>query len=84
MTNTLVKYINQADVTILPDNKQYKNRFEIKSETSNKLYTIAQRKTDNVWRCSCFGCIRYGKCKHLTTLEPLFKELQETESKQLS
>ena len=52
----------------LPDNKQWCNRFEVHSESSNRVYTIAQNKTGRWWACSCPGWIRYKRCKHLTTL----------------
>lgn len=52
----------------LPDNDQWKNRFQIKSESSNKLYTIAQHKSGLYWGCNCMGWVRHKSCKHLQTL----------------
>jgi len=52
----------------LPDNSAYENRFEIKSETSDAIYIIAQSKSGRWWSCSCFGWIRHKKCKHLDAL----------------
>lgn len=52
----------------LPDNTSYVNRFEIRSETSDAVYVVAQSKTGRWWSCSCFGWIRHKKCKHLTAL----------------
>jgi len=52
----------------LPDNSQYIHRFQIKSESSDKLYTIAQSKSGLWWACSCPGWIRHKNCKHLRTL----------------
>src|SRR5271167_1193825 len=52
----------------LPDNDQYTNRFDIKSESSNKLYRIAQHKKRRSWSCSCPGWISRRKCKHLSAL----------------
>ena len=52
----------------LPDNAGYTNRFEIKSESSDRIYVIAQSKTGRWWSCSCSGWISRKKCKHLTTL----------------
>ena len=49
----------------LPDNTQFENRFEVKSETSNRIYVIAQSKTGRWWGCGCNGWIRWRKCKHL-------------------
>ena len=50
----------------LPDNDQWTNRFEVRSETSNRVYTIAQHKTKKHWGCSCPGWKAHRKCKHLT------------------
>jgi len=52
----------------LPDNASYTNRFEIKSETSDRIYIIAQSKSGRWWSCSCHGFLRHKKCKHLTAL----------------
>lgn len=53
---------------VLPDNTQYTNRFEIRSESSNRVYTVAQHKTGRWWSCSCPGWIRHRKCKHLSAM----------------
>jgi hypothetical protein len=52
----------------LPDNGQWTNRFEIKSSSSNRVYTVAQHKTSRFWGCSCPGWIRHKNCKHLTSI----------------
>jgi len=52
----------------LPDNAQWCNRFEVRSETSNRIYIIAQHKTKRHWGCSCMGWKRYRRCKHLEAL----------------
>lgn len=66
------------DIAVLEDNATHKNRFEIKSETSNRLYIVAQSKKDNSWQCSCPGwIIKRGPertCKHLRHLMPLIKQ----------
>lgn len=49
----------------LPDTDQWQNRFQIQSETSNRLYTIAQNKKKKHWGCSCPGWKRNRHCKHL-------------------
>lgn len=50
----------------LPDNGQWTNRFEIKSESSNRIYIVAQNKSSGQWGCSCPGYLTKRKCKHLT------------------
>ena len=65
---------------LLEDNKQYTNRMEIRSSSSNKLYVIAQRKSDEEWCCGCPGWVFKKKgqernCKHLKTLRPLLEGL---------
>jgi hypothetical protein len=50
---------------IKPDNDQWTNRFEIHSETSDRIYTIAQNKRHRHWACSCMAWKRYRHCKHL-------------------
>ena len=57
------------DAEQLPDNKCWTNRIQIKSETSNRLYIVAQNKSGRFWSCSCFGFLRHKHCKHLTTMK---------------
>lgn len=52
----------------LPDNDQWQFRFHVKSETSNRLYTIAQHKAKKHWGCSCPGYKAHRKCKHLQAI----------------
>jgi len=37
----------------LHDNDQWQNRFQIHSETSNRVYVVAQHKQKRHWGCSC-------------------------------
>ena len=53
---------------MLPDNAQWTNRMQIKSESSGRLYTIAQNKSGRFWGCNCPGWIGHKKCKHLQAL----------------
>jgi hypothetical protein len=69
---TLAKVL---DAVLLPDNQQWTNRFEIKSASSSRLYTIAQRKSDQSWGCSCPGWKRHRNCKHLTHLHFALKQI---------
>ncbi|MBN8852654.1 MAG: SWIM zinc finger family protein [Sphingobacteriales bacterium] len=57
-----------ADVA-LPDNHQWQFRFEVKSETSDRVYIISQNKKRRFWACSCPGWKRHRKCKHLIALD---------------
>jgi len=70
----LIKKENN-ELSFLPDNDRYKNRFEIKSETSNRLYIIAQNKSNGIWSCSCPGWIIHRKCKHLKAVEGQVKTI---------
>ncbi len=63
-----VTVITVSKSDILPDNDQWKNRFEIKSETSNRIYVIAQNKKKNHWGCSCPSWRVRRSCKHLLAL----------------
>jgi hypothetical protein len=49
----------------LEDNAQWDHRFQIRSETSNRLYTIARNKKSGKWGCSCPAYITRRYCKHL-------------------
>lgn len=50
---------------MLPDTDQWHLRFHIQSESSNRLYVIAQHKKKRHWGCSCPGWKRNRHCKHL-------------------
>ena len=52
----------------LPDNRDWTNRFEIHSETSDRVYIIAQHKTKRHFGCSCPSYRVRRSCKHLLTL----------------
>ena len=51
----------------LPDNDQWRHRFEITGESGN-IYTIAQHKQKKHWGCSCPGYRSKRKCKHLEAM----------------
>ena len=70
--------------TFLPDDKVWKNKFNVKSASSDSLYVVSQRKTDGEWKCSCFGNRRYGKCKHIETIRPLLEQAAQAEKKSQS
>lgn len=78
----LPQIIVSSEVT-LPDNSQWYNRFTIKSETSDRIYTIAQNRKKGFWACDCPGWKRYRRCKHLTAMglpnheQPLIVEFKK-------
>jgi hypothetical protein len=66
MTNLPELHISRE--VSLPDNDQWQNRFEIHSETSDRVYVIAQHKKLKHWGCSCPAWRVHRKCKHLTAV----------------
>jgi len=68
--------VEGREVALLPDNAQWRNRFEIPSSSSDRVYTVAQRKSDGSWGCSCPGWIRHKNCKHLKALAPHLRTLE--------
>ncbi|RYF09850.1 MAG: hypothetical protein EOO77_22835 [Oxalobacteraceae bacterium] len=75
MNRALVSFANSNGYDLLPDNAQWQNRFEIRSESSSRMYTVAQRKTDRTWGCSCMGWKRHRTCKHLTSMMPALRQI---------
>ena len=53
----------------LPDNAQWENRFEIRSETSDRVYVVSQHKEKRHWGCSCPGWRSRRQCKHLAAMQ---------------
>jgi hypothetical protein len=49
----------------LPDNDEWRHRFEIKSQTSKRTYIVAQHKRHKYWGCSCPAWRTRRRCKHL-------------------
>jgi hypothetical protein len=66
MSTLPVIRINQA--LRLPDNAQWTNRFDVRSSSSNRVYTIAQHKSGRYWGCSCPGWRGHRNCHHLKEL----------------
>lgn len=60
--------LNVPSTSRLPDNGQWTNRFQIRSESSNRIYIVAQNKSKRHFGCSCKGWIFHRKCKHLAAL----------------
>lgn len=53
---------------LLPDNDQWQHRFQVRSASSNRLYTIAQHKKNKHWGCSCPGWKAHRTCNHLRAI----------------
>lgn len=66
-TNNLPTIRINSDVT-LPDTDQWQLRFEVKSESSDRLYVIAQNKKKRFWGCSCPAWRTRRYCKHLAAV----------------
>lgn len=76
MTSAIVaRAARQMGGIVLADNDRYTNRVEIRSQSSSRLYIVAQNKKSKEWSCSCPGWIfpRNGvrSCKHLKAMMPL-------------
>jgi len=50
------------------DKPGWTNSIGIPSESSNRMYVVAQRKTSRGWGCSCRGWIGHRHCKHLDAM----------------
>lgn len=57
-----------AESQSLEENRDWQNRFEIHSQTSDRVYIVAQNKAKRHWGCSCPGYRRFRHCKHLECL----------------
>jgi hypothetical protein len=64
--SSITLYVKKSD--FLPDNKLWKNRFEIRSESSDRVYIVSQNIIKGHMGCSCPGWRRYRTCKHLQAL----------------
>jgi hypothetical protein len=64
----LAKFIPPPGTRPLPDGPLWCNRFEVKSESSDRIYVIAQNKSTELWGCSCPGYRTRRSCKHLQHL----------------
>lgn len=60
-----ISIIKPKSAVALPDNDQWCERFEIRSESSNRIYIVAKNKKSGKYGCSCPGYLTKRKCKHL-------------------
>lgn len=67
-TQSQLPVLRVREALQLPANKQWHNRFTVRSETSNRIYIIAQHRERKHWGCSCPGYRRYRKFKHLEAI----------------
>jgi len=73
--NNALPVLRVPQSMMLPDSDQWQNRFEIRSETSNRIYVIAQHKKRRHWGCSCPSFRVRRSCKHLEALGLPMKEV---------
>ena len=62
--------IRRHAVATHEDTERYKCRFDIRSESSSRIYRISFDAAPGAgyFKCSCPGNIRFGKCKHLSAM----------------
>ena len=65
---SVAEIADQIGSSLMPDNQQWTNRFTVKSQTSETVYVVAQRRTDSVWGCGCPGWRHHRRCKHVTDI----------------
>jgi SWIM zinc finger len=55
---------------VLGDTDRYKHRVQIRSESSDRLYTVSWDTAVSKWKCGCPSGISRGCCKHLDAMIP--------------
>lgn len=73
----IIRAANSLGLSILPDKRGWTNRIQIKSESSTRLYVVAQRQSNGEWGCSCPGWIFHRNCKHLRAMLPALRPALE-------
>jgi len=84
MSNKLIQVAENHGAVVVADNKTHTNRMEIRSESSNRVYIVAQAKTSGEWQCSCPGWImkkpnKPRGCKHLNAMLPSLQAATQTQ-----
>ena len=74
--NQVAQVAEAIGSSLMPDNSQWMNRFTIPSSSGSKVYTVAQRRSDGVWGCSCPSWINRRHCKHLVSILKQLTEVQ--------
>jgi hypothetical protein len=71
MATSLAIVAQKTGAVVLPDtDKVWTHRLQVAGSTGN-AYTVAMRRTDQTWGCSCRGWIGHRKCKHLSAMLPV-------------
>jgi hypothetical protein len=68
VSSTAITVRLPVSAQFLPDNGQWTNRFTVKSESSDRLYVVAQNIAKRHWGCDCPGWRTRRKCKHLEAI----------------
>ena len=77
------KVLYELSDTVMEDNNTHQHRFAICSQSSDRMYTVAQQKTSGEWQCSCPDWIFRHKskenylCKHLKAIHPALKKIDQ-------
>ena len=66
--NSMLPIIRVPQSMSLPDKGVWRYRFNIPSETTDRLYKVAQHKEKKYWGCSCPGWKKHRHCKHLRNI----------------
>lgn len=81
MTTAIVPPMPTGVRRIEPDDDRYKNKFQVNSATSNRVYRISYDAAPGAgwYTCSCRGNISHGSCKHLESigLRPTRKDIMQ-------
>ena len=79
--NAIVPALPRGFTKVVPDDDRYKNKFQVNSASSNRVYRISWDSAAGAgwWMCSCRGCLVHGECKHLTSigLRPTRKQIMQ-------
>ena len=54
-------------IATLPDTPRFKNRIDVRSDHSGRVYRVSYDNAPGAgyWSCSCMGCVTHGTCRHL-------------------
>jgi len=80
MPHDLVVLASQFNCVLLDDKPGWQHTMGVRSESSDRLYRVAQRRTDGVWGCNCPAWISAKgspkpPCKHLRPMLPALNRI---------